>query len=143
MMSFKRLNPTFFALSLAAFGMASFAGAQTEEQTQQSLEETQKILTHSSLRQQTIKSSTEAAKTDQSVRELGGNQANTEEIYAITSDITAALVQQANGDPDKLQALVEEAMKHPEAFASKLTPAQIQRIKTVSEKIDAEKKKKP
>jgi hypothetical protein len=107
------------------------------------VEEVQKLLTNPSLRSKELKSNEGGAKMDQSVRELGGSEENVEEIYAITADITATLVKEVDGDPAKLQIIVQEAMKNPEAFKSKLTPSQIQRIKAVSAKIDADKKKKP
>lgn len=143
MTSLKRFKPSLVA---ATFVLVAFAAPELRAQdddSEKALRETQELLKSPALRQQTINSNADAKKADQNLRELGGSQANVEEIYAITADITASLVHQANGDPVKLQELVQEAMKNPEAFHSKLTPAQIQRIKSVSAKIDEQQKKKP
>jgi hypothetical protein len=127
---------------LGVFGASPQSRADDTKESDP-VEEVQKILANPELRSKELKSNEGGARVDQNVRELGGSEANVEEIYSITADIMATLVKDVDGDPAKLQVLVQEAMKNPEAFKSKLSPAQIQRIKAVSAKIDAEKKKKP
>jgi hypothetical protein len=109
----------------------------------EALRQTQELLENPALRQNYLKENAEASKVDQKVRQLGASKENTEEIYKISSDIAATLVKKTGGDSAKLQQLLQEALKNPEAFAGELTPEQIRRIKKVSEKIDAQNVKKP
>jgi|GEM_PF-1073880 len=107
------------------------------------LQETQELLKNPSLRQEYLKENPDAAKTDQNIRSLGGNKENTEELYSISADIAAILVQKSGGDTAKMQLMLQEALKNPDAFADVLSPSQLQRIKSVANKIDAEQVKKP
>jgi uncharacterized protein (DUF2126 family) len=128
------------------FALGTFLVAEVQaldSASDEALTQTQQLLTDPSKRAKAIENDTAAKQADQNARSLGVTQANTEEIYALTADIMATLVKDSDGDPVKLQATVQEALKNPEAFRSKLTPAQIQRIKGLAQRIDAEKTKKP
>jgi hypothetical protein len=61
----------------------------------------------------------------QALDAVGGNAASKQALYNLSSDILPLLVQQAEGDPLKLQALVAKAQMNPEAFLSSL-PADVQ-----------------
>ena len=141
----KRKNLVLLYILMSGLAPVSFSqkAEGLSEEDQKALRQTQELLQDPVLRQKYLKENADAAKTDQNVRSLGGNKENTEEIYAISADIAATLVHETGGDPAKMQQLLQEALKTPEAFAGRLSPAQINRIKKVSEKIDAQSVKKP
>jgi hypothetical protein len=132
-------HPLILSCGLILSNTASALDAADEE----ALKKTQELLQNPALRQKTLEKDADAARADQKVRELGVTEENSEEIYSITSDIAATLIREADGDPAKLQEMIQKAIQNPEAFAQSLSPEQIRRIKAVSSKIDKEKTKRP
>lgn len=67
---------------------------------------------------------------------LGGDANKKQELYDISADILPILVQQADGDPTKMQAILEKAQNKPEEFL-KLLPLELQnRIKIAATGLD-------
>jgi hypothetical protein len=56
---------------------------------------------------------------------VGGDAGNMQELYDISADIMSILTQQADGDPEKMQAIMQEAQTDPEGFLNSL-PSEIQ-----------------
>ena len=110
------------------------------QQTQAALTETQTLLKDQKKLEAEGLTTPEAKKAHQQAKDLMGNAANTEALYSLTSDIMGSLVKEAGNDPAKLQELLAKAMKDPNAFASKLTPDQLARLKELSKKVEAQRR---
>jgi hypothetical protein len=107
---------------VASLGLAD----ELDAASQDALEQTQRLLTTPALRKQ------------------AGAPEHSDEMYGLASDIFEDMVKQAGGDPLKLQQMVIEAQKNPQAFAKKLSPSQRAQIKGMAERAPAgEKNKKP
>ena len=66
----------------------------------------------------------------------GGNAAGKQALYDISADIMPVLLQNAGGDPEKMQAILQKAQTDPEAFFNSL-PADIQsKIQSAAETIE-------
>jgi hypothetical protein len=130
-------------LTLVVFGAMSAFGekAQLSQDDQKALQETQDLLRDQKQRDEYIKSSPDAQKTMDQVKTLGGSQQNMDAMFNISADIFQSLVNEAGGDPVKLQMLLAEAQKNPEKFFNKLSAQQKENIRKVAG--DIEKTKAP
>ena len=86
-----------------------------------------------------------AAETSQSreahqrAKDLAGSEENLDQIYNLSGKIFQDLAKKANGDPKKMQELLDQALADTQGFASQFTPEQKQQLKNIS--IDIEKVK--
>lgn len=62
-----------------------------------------------------------------------------QDLMGISADLMTWIVDSAQGDPDKMQMLVTEAMDSPAAFLQRMPSAERQKIKNLSEKIESSK----
>lgn len=109
---------------------------QTDQATQNALEQTQQMLNNPAFRDKAVKENSETRKAHDSVNKLtGGNQNLNNQVYGLSSNIFGDLVRQAGGDEAKLLQLMQEAQKNPDAFANKLTPAQREEIRKLASEI--------
>lgn len=127
-----------FILSLTANPTVSLA--EEDQSAAMALIMTQGMLTDPSKRAEAISETEGGAAADAQVRQLAGNQANTEEMYKIASDIFASLFDQAKGDPQKMMELMAQAQSNPQAFAAGLTAQQKEAISRLAKQIEANKK---
>lgn len=127
-----------FAFGIFALS-ASIAFAQTSSQqdkaTQEALGQTQQLLRDKQQREKALQQNPQAMEQHKRVQQLTGSEKNTDAVYDISADIMDNLVKDANGDPQKMQELMQQAQKDPAAFYNKLTPEQKARIKALSEQI--------
>lgn len=70
-----------------------------------------------------------------------GQKEHKQEIYNISADLMPWLEEQTKGDVTKMQALILEAQKNPEAFYSRLPASEKAKIKALSEAIDSNRTK--
>jgi len=77
------------------------------------------------------------------VKALGGNQENSDAIYGLAADVMGTLSQQAGGDPDKMDAILQKAMENPAGFAESFTPEQKQKLRELGSKIEGQRKQTP
>ncbi|MBL6986839.1 MAG: hypothetical protein ISR72_07345 [Methylobacter sp.] len=104
---------------LLVVGM-SFQNVYAEDDTGSALQKTQDCLRNQNC---------DAAKTDagkaanqKALAAVGGNAENMQELYNISADIMPLLLQQADGDPAKMQAIMLKAQTDPEGFLNSLSP---------------------
>ncbi len=101
------------------------------------LKDTQELLRSQSQRDKAIKESPDAANADRAVEQLTGTAEGKQQVYELASDVMANLVKQTNGDTAKMNQLLEEAKKNPEAFANTFSSDQKQKLRDISQKIPA------
>ncbi len=110
--------------------------AQSEElddATKQALAETQAMLTDATARAKAMANDPQAqALTKQLNTVTKGDQAKQAEMYQLSSEIFSKMVQESNGDMEKLTKLLQEAQKNPEAFGKTLTEEQRQRVRKLA-----------
>lgn len=120
--------------------MVQTAHADLDQHQQKGLEDTKALLKNAQDRNAFIKTDKKAQEVDQKVDALTGGGANKEEVYGISSDVMDKLTHESNGDPEKMQAILQEASKNPEAFYNKyFDDGAKARVRGVAGKIDAQK----
>ena len=107
-----------------------------QNNNQQAANKAKELLNNPAMLEQYIQQHSEAQAADQKVRSLGGNEANTQKIYQMASEIFAQLVQQYNGDPNAMLNAMMQAQQNPEAFAASFTPAQKAQLKALAKDIE-------
>lgn len=129
LISYISMNKTLIAFSLLS--SALFASDP--------LQDTIKILTNSTLRQKEGLTTPEARAADAQAGDLVGTLENKEKLYELASSILETLVTEANGDPDKLQKLVEGLQKDPKSLEGKLSPQQRENLRQLAGNIEKSK----
>ena len=66
---------------------------------------------------------------------VGGNAASKQELYNIAAEIMPALDQNAGGDPQKMQALIQKAQSDPSNFLNSLPPELQAKIKAAANSV--------
>ena len=102
--------------------------------SQQALVQTQQLLKDPKARKEAMAKDPKAKATDENVKRVAGSEENSEEMYDLSADIMETITKQANGDPEKMQNLVMDALKDPAAFAARFSPAQKAKLKAIAEK---------
>jgi hypothetical protein len=100
--------------------------AALDHASQEALQKTMDLLKQPQLRAGALKDKG-AGQADQQLRGLVGDE-DAEKTYQLASQIFEDMVKSAHGDVSALAAQVEEAQRHPEKFALKLTPEQRQEL---------------
>ena len=119
---------------------AGLAQADLDQHQTKGLDDTKAFLKNSAERNAFIKGDKKAQEVDQKVDALTGGGANKEEVYGISADVMDKLTHEANGDPEKMQAILQEAAKNPEAFYNKyFDEGAKSRVRGVAGKIDQKK----
>ncbi|NDD05636.1 MAG: hypothetical protein EB078_12075, partial [Proteobacteria bacterium] len=108
-------------------------GEKLSNEQQKALSTVMEQLTNPEKRQEILKESPKAAQADQFLREVGG--AYSEEIYKLAAQIMQTLAIAANGDPNKMEQLLEKAKKDPASFANSFTPEQKSSLKKITDKL--------
>lgn len=111
---------------------------------QEAMTKTQGLMQDPKQRNEAIGRDPKAKQADDMVQRLsGGDAATTNDVYALASQIFANLVQQANGDPKKMQDLIEEFKRDPASFASTWTPDQQAKLKEIAAQLENVKPQAP
>ncbi len=104
---------------------------------QQGLKDTQRLLTTPKERDAAIRNDPKAKETDDKVEALTGSGQNKEEIYGIASKVMEKITLESNGDARKMQELLMEAQRNPEAFYNKyFGSAEKERVRALANDID-------
>ena len=129
--------------SFLFIGLASTSGfAQSAQQGSSALTDTQELLKSKSKRQEVFNKDAKAkAANDQVINLTGGDDAKTQEMYNISSEAFASLMQAAGNDPNKAMELLQQAQANPEAFYQSLPKDVRAKIQGVAS--DIEKKNAP
>jgi uncharacterized membrane-anchored protein len=104
----------------------------------EALKKTQDLLKDSQTRGAAINGSN-AVTADKAAKNLGDKSGQTDNIYSLSNDVFESMLKETNGDTDKVQKLLQEGMRNPADFASKMTPEQQKKLKDISEKIEGPK----
>jgi len=99
--------------------------------------------TQDCLRQQNCASAnTDAGKAaeQKALEAVGGNADDMQKLYDISADIMPILLQQADGDPAKMQAILQKAQTDPEAFLNSLAPELQTKIKNAAATVEKNRK---
>lgn len=112
---------------------------------QEALSETQKVMQHPRAREEFLKSSPQARDVDVRINMMGGiDESKKQEMYDISSQITAKVAEMAGGDPAKMQKILEEAKRDPAAFYQKFfTDEQRARVKELAKSVEKNQKSTP
>lgn len=135
------LNSLFSCVTLFAVLLVTDIKAETlTNEQQKALGGAIQELTDPSKREAAIKNDPKAVKSDQMVKEVGGEYS--EEIYQLAGKVMESLASEAGGDPEKMEKILEKAQKNPEAFANTFSDEQKRMLNQLSKKIEQSKKDK-
>lgn len=120
--------------------------AQNDPAIDSAMKETQDLLKNKSQRDELMKKDSKAREADNRVNAVtGGDAAQSQKLYDISSDIMPALMEAVGNDPTKAMELLQKAQNDPESFYKSL-PKEIQnKIRGVASDIESKKatKNKP
>ncbi|MDZ4661033.1 MAG: hypothetical protein SGJ18_05380 [Pseudomonadota bacterium] len=114
---------------------------ELDKPTQQGLEQTVDLLNDSEKLEAVKNNDPKAKNLDKNLDSLGFNAQQKKEVYGLSAQIFEQIVKETKGDPVKMQKLLEDAMKDPEAFAKKWTPEQKAKLKGLSAEVEKSGKK--
>lgn len=101
------------------------------------LEQTRKRLANQAHREEDAAKTPEAANAHSDVKSTVGHDPRlTDETYNLASDILGTLVQEADGDPNKLKDVVDSLSRDPRSLERRLTPQQRQAIRDLASKAE-------
>ncbi|MBM4316900.1 MAG: hypothetical protein FJ116_05410 [Deltaproteobacteria bacterium] len=115
-----------------------YAETLSKEQ-EQNLRDAKQEFLDPSKRSENLKKDPKAAKSDELVKEVGGEFS--EDIYKLAGDVMDTLASEAQGDPDKMEKILQKAEKDPESFANSFSPEQRKKLKELANKIEQSKSK--
>jgi hypothetical protein len=122
------------------FGAPRAKADNLDAHQQKGLQDTQNLLKSKAERDAYIKKHKNAQEADDKAGAIAGSGEGKEEIYDMSSQIFEKITQESNGDPAKMQKLLDDAQKNPEAFYNKyFTAEQKARLKKVADKSAAKK----
>jgi hypothetical protein len=118
--------------------VSNFGQAENAKPTDdKALEQTQELLKDPNQRKEFIDKTPDAKKTNDDLKTLVGSDQNLEEAYKLAAELFGKITAEANGDPEKMKKLLEEAQKNPAAFANSWSPEQKEKLKSIAEKTPA------
>ena len=128
-----------FASMPTAFGHTN-ADEKLAADDLKALHDTQVLLKSKAQRQEYLKTHKDAQDVDDKAGAIAGSPADKEEIYGLSADVFEKVVAEAKGDPQKMQELLTQAQKNPEAFYNKyFSTEQKSRLKKIADKSEARK----
>ncbi len=128
----------------AASLLPFLAFGQVDKAAKKATEQTQDLLKNREDREKASKNDPKAQKAIQDVKNItGGDKQSEEDIFGLASDLMPKLVEESNGDPEKMMKILEEAQKDPEKFAKRWSPEQRKKLKEISEKLGSKASQKP
>lgn len=126
----------FLLLSLSLFSLPTFA----EEDLDPALKDVQDLLRTESKRNEAIKANPKAQQADAfALQAVGGNQALKNDVYDVSADIMATVQKLSNGDPAKMNELLQKALKNPGEFLKSLPADQLAKIREIAAKTEKQK----
>ncbi len=100
------------------------------------LQKTQELLKDAKAREAYAKEHPEAQNALDQVKKLGGTEGNSDEMFSISAEIMQSIVAESGGDVEKMQAMIAQATKNPEAFFNQLSADQKAKIRKVAGEIE-------
>lgn len=122
--------------SQTAIAPTSPTGAM-DPATQDALLKTQQGLTNPAARAKMIEGDPKAQAQDAKVKAMLGDQS--EGAYLLSSQLLQTIVQKTNGDPQKMQELVNQLMANPQMLEQYLTTQQRDQIRNMASEIERKK----
>lgn len=124
----------FIFFSSLTFAQANNGGAEN------ALKETQDLLRDRSKLQNVLQKDSKAKTADDQVQSLtGGNAAQSQRIYDVSSDALSSLMQTSGNDPAKAAELLQKAQANPEAFYNSLPADLREKIRGLASDIEKNK----
>jgi hypothetical protein len=115
-----------------------------EDVNDQALEQTQSVLTNKTQRREAIKKGGPAAQqADDQAARLAGASDNLDQMYDIAAKTMPELMKQTNGDPQKMQLLLEKMKRDPASFESLMTPEARRQLHELADKIEKDQPSQP
>ena len=111
-----------------------------DKESQEALEKTKRLLTNPAERKEALKKDANGQAADDKVKALGGSPQQTEKVFDISAKVMDKMVHETNGDPAKLQEIMANAQKNPEAFFKSLPAEQRQAIERLAKELEASRK---
>lgn len=105
---------------------------KTSEVNQQALQETQALLINPEQRNQAIKNNDQAKKVDGMVKDLMGD--SSEDMYKTAAEIMPYISKMGDGDPQKMNQFIQNALRDPASFANNLPPELKQKVSDLAKK---------
>jgi hypothetical protein len=137
----KAPRATALALLLVTSGWVLAPQAHAlDKESQEALDKTKRLLTNPNERKEAIKNDEQAKAAHGKVEALGGTSQQTEKVYDISAQVMDKMVKDANGDPAKMQEMMANAQKNPEAFLKSLPAEQRQAIERLAKELEASRK---
>jgi hypothetical protein len=109
----------------------------------EALDQTQALLRDPTARAAATRGDAKAQALQKNIDTMSGAPANSEKIYGLSAEVFAELVAKTGGDVGKLQQLLSDAQKNPEAFANSLSPEIKEKIRGVASDIEQTQKAHP
>jgi len=135
------IRPGFALGALFALALAGPVAAQAlDPSSQDALNKTLQILLDPNARAGELAKNSQGAAVDQQVRALAGSDALTQEFYAVAGQVLTELVQNTDGDAQKMLAAVERAKIDPAGFAAMLSPETQQRLRDLAVRLSDSKR---
>lgn len=106
---------------------------ELDQASQNALRETQNLLKDPVKREAAL-SHDEATKTAVSNLSQTVGEQNVNGAYNLSADIFATIVKDSNGDPAKMNEILERAQRDPSSFLKSLSPEQQAKIKEMAER---------
>lgn len=126
-----------WVLVLLISGGSSWA-QEASKDVRKAIQMTQEMLKDPAERKKAIGTSPQGHAADQKVHELAGSKENEQAIYDLAASVFGTMMEQTDGDEEKMQKLLEEGMKNPEAFAKKWSPEELQKLHDLGKKIQSQ-----
>lgn len=133
----------FLIASLLTFQIAIADSAKKNPDVEQALRLTQEMLKDPATRQSEINKSPEGKAANAKVKEIAGSPENEQAIYELAASVFATMSDQAGGDPEKMQKILDEALRNPQGFAETWSPEQVKKLEEISAKSNSVKSEKP
>lgn len=110
--------------------------AELDDSSKQALFQTQELLKSKDQRDAYYKEHPEAAKSDQQVQNLTKDKSTQSQIYNLSADIFGSQVKESDGNVQKQNEILNQAMRDPAAFYKNLSPEQKNQIKQIADDIE-------
>ncbi|AZZ36648.1 hypothetical protein CIK05_07545 [Bdellovibrio sp. qaytius] len=108
------------------------------------IKDVQELLRTQSKREEVIKNDSKAKQADDfALQAVGGNQTLKNDVYDVSADIMATVQKLSEGDPAKMNALLQKALQNPGEFLKSLPSDQQAKIRDIAAKTEAQKKSAP
>lgn len=136
----KKTFPLFMVL-LFSISLAIADTTKKNPDVEQALRLTQEMLKNPEARQNQINKSSQGKAADAKVKEVAGSPENEQAMYELAASVFASVSDQAGGDPEKMQKILDEALRNPESFANQWSPEQIKKLEEISAKSEKSQNK--